>query len=98
MPDAAVEPFLVRQLGHPDPEVRRSAVTVLGRVAWPHMARKLLPAARDPDERVREAVAEELSRSSDPAARDILERMKLDGSRRVCRVTRRYFDGATAAE
>ena len=72
------EPFLARQLGHPDADVRRHVAAALARLGTPAALHHLGHAVRDPEPRVRLAVADALAPCPHPIARDALERLSLD--------------------
>jgi HEAT repeat protein len=90
--DLATEPFFVRQLGNPDPALRRAVVLALGDTRWPSATRQLAPVARDADEAVRSAVAEALGKLGDPGASDALTRLAHDTSRAVAALARQALE------
>jgi HEAT repeat protein len=93
----AAEPLLVRVLGDPDPEVRRTAVLALGRFATTVSLRHAVVAARDPEWQVRAAVVDLLSPEGDAAAVAALERLCLDPHPFVASLAKRRVDAAEAA-
>jgi len=90
--DPATEPFLARQLGNPDPALRRAAVLALGATRSPNAVRQLTQVARDADESVRSAVAAVLAGSADAQAIDALTRLAHDPSRAVAALARQALD------
>jgi HEAT repeat protein len=76
--DPAAEPCLVRLLGDADPAIRRAAVQALARFRSRVALAQIISASRDTDPQVRLAVVESLALSSDPRARETLERMCAD--------------------
>jgi HEAT repeat protein len=74
----AAEPFLARQLGHADADVRRHVAAALARLGTPAALHHLGYAVRDPEPRVRLAVADALAPCPHPIAREALERLSLD--------------------
>ena len=72
------EPFLISQLRHQDPAVRRHAVAALVRIGTPAALQYVSSCAGDPDARVRLAVADSLASCPHPIAREALERLSLD--------------------
>jgi HEAT repeat protein len=74
----AAEPFLARQLGHADPDVRRHVAAALARLGTPAALHHLGYAVRDPEPRVRLALADALAPCPHPIAREALERLSLD--------------------
>jgi hypothetical protein len=58
----AYKPIFVRLLGHEDPQIRRSAVVVVGRIYGPGAASLVRPLADDEDERVRSEVKKVIGR------------------------------------
>jgi HEAT repeat protein len=95
-PDPAAAAFLTNQLGHRDPAVRRQVVLTLASFLSPAVIRSLVAAARDEDDSVRDAVAEALGPCPDPAARDALNRLALDPSRRVAMAARQWLERTAA--
>jgi HEAT repeat protein len=84
----SVEPFLVRQLGHLDPRIRRHAVVALVRIGTATALRRLTVALRDTNPRVRAAVSKALASCPHPIARGALERLSLDPEDSVARAAR----------
>lgn len=84
----SVEPFLVRQLGHLDPRLRRHAVTALVRIGTATALRRLTVALRDTNPRVRVAVSKALASCPHPIARSALERLSLDPEDTVANAAR----------
>jgi HEAT repeat protein len=72
------EPFLTRQLAHPDANVRRHVVSALARIGSTPALRRLGVALRDSDPRVRLALSRALVSCPHPIARSALERLSLD--------------------
>jgi HEAT repeat protein len=75
---AGAQPFLSRQLGHPDPNVRRHVVSALARIGTTPALQRLGVALRDSEPRVRMAVTQALASCPHPIARGALERLSLD--------------------
>ena len=96
--DPAAEPFLSRQLGNPDPELRRAAVLALGATRSPNAIRQLTPVARDPDETVRSAVAAMLGNSGNVQANDALTRLAHDPSRAIAAIARQALEKLAQTE
>jgi HEAT repeat protein len=74
----SVEPFLVRQLGHQDPRLRRHAVRALVHIGSASGLRRLGVVARDANARVRLALSKALASCPHPMARPTLERLSVD--------------------
>jgi HEAT repeat protein len=74
----SAEPFLSRQLAHPDPNVRRHVVNALARIGNTPALRRLGVVLRDADPRVRLALSRALASCPHPIARGALERLSLD--------------------
>jgi HEAT repeat protein len=88
-----VEPFLSRQLGHPDPSVRKQAVKALVRIGTATALRRLGIALRDKHPRVRMAVSKALASCPHPIARSALERLSLDPVESVAAFARAQLGG-----
>jgi HEAT repeat protein len=73
-----VEPFLCRQLGNPDPRVRRHTVRALVQIGTATALRRVVLAARDSNPRVRLALSKALASCPHPTARQTLERLSVD--------------------
>jgi HEAT repeat protein len=74
----SVEPFLCRQLGNPDPRVRRHSVRALVQIGSATALRRVVLAARDSNPRVRLALSKALVSCPHPTARQTLERLSVD--------------------
>jgi HEAT repeat protein len=72
------EPFLSRQLEHPDARVRRHAVKALVRIGTTSALRRIAIALRDDNPRVRMTVSKALASCPHPIARNTLERLSVD--------------------
>jgi HEAT repeat protein len=90
--DPATEPFLARQLGNPDPALRRAAVLALGATRSPNALRQLVSVARDPDETVRSVVAAVLGSSGNAQAVDALTRLSHDPIRPIAALARQALE------
>jgi HEAT repeat protein len=88
-----VEPFLSRQLGNPDPTVRKHAVKALVRIGTATALRRLGIALRDKHPRVRMAVSKALASCPHPIARSALERLSLDPVESVAAFARAQLGG-----
>ena len=88
-----VEPFLARQLGHPDASVRKHAVKALVRIGTATALRRLGIALRDKHPRVRMAVSKALASCPHPIARSALERLSLDPVESVAAFARAQLGG-----
>jgi HEAT repeat protein len=75
---ASAQPFLSRQLGHQDPNVRRHVVSALARIGTTSSLQRLAIALRDTEPRVRLAVTQALASCPHPIARSALERLSMD--------------------
>jgi HEAT repeat protein len=90
--DPGTEPFLARQLGNPDPALRRAAVLALGATRSPNALRQLPPVARDPDESVRSAVVAVLGNAGNAQAVDALTRLAHDPIRPIAALARQALE------
>jgi HEAT repeat protein len=89
----AVEPFLSRQLAHPDVDVRRQVVKALVRIGTASALRRLGVALRDKNPKVRMAVSKALASCPHPIARNALERLSLDPVESVAAFAREQLGG-----
>jgi HEAT repeat protein len=87
----SVEPFLVRQLAHRDPQVRRHAVRALAQIGTASALLRLGIALRDEHPKVRMAVAKALASCPHPIARRALERLSLDPVASVAAAARAHL-------
>jgi HEAT repeat protein len=74
---------LVGLLGHPDPRVRATAVSALGRRVGARYADRLTPLLEDSDPRVRSNVVEALAAAEDPSLLEKLRPLLQDPSTRA---------------
>jgi HEAT repeat protein len=87
----AAQPFLWRQLGHPDAHVRRHVASALARIGTTPALQRLGVALRDTEPRVRLAVAQALASCPHPIARGALERLSLDPVPNVAAAARAHL-------
>jgi HEAT repeat protein len=93
MASPGVEPFLSRQLAHPDPSIRRHVVRALVRIGTASALRRLGIALRDKDPKVRMAVSKAVASCPHPIARNALERLSLDPVESVAAFARSQLGG-----
>jgi HEAT repeat protein len=88
---ASAQPFLWRQLAHPDPNVRRHVASALARLGTSPALQRLGVALRDSEPAVRLAVVQALASCPHPIARNALERLSLDPVASVATAARAHL-------